>query len=429
MMNKTSYLRSFSVATASAVLLSLPLSLQAQTPQVSQAVFMDGLESPWDMAFLPNGTMFFTEKCKGLSVRLPDGTVNSLLGMSGTDGYSMTAADLFCNGQAGMNGVALDPNFDSNNTIFVYSASRMGDSPATNRVIRLKVSGDLSSVSNRNDIVEKIPYKQAPTDHPFGDAGAHNGGRIRFNPGDGFLYVPTGDNHNSSLPQFGDNLGSKVLRIDRDGNAAPVNADATPDGFDARIFTYGHRNVQGVAFHPQTHQPIITEHGPWHTDELNALVPGGNSGWDPRPNMAGRGDCPDDYCGYEPNQNEGMDPDERRKYMPMTDYETYPDAMRPLWTNNNYSQGISSAAFLEGEQWGDWHGRLVVSFLGIGFGDTPVGQRINVIDLHPWGPTIMDNREMPLSAGPARFRGLVMGPDGSLYAAVDEGQIHRFTAE
>ena len=429
MMNKTSYLRSFSVATASAVLLSLPLSLQAQTPQVSQAVFMDGLESPWDMAFLPNGTMFFTEKCKGLSVRLPDGTVNSLLGMSGTDGYSMTAADLFCNGQAGMNGVALDPNFDTNNTIFVYSASRMGDSPATNRVIRLKVSGDLSSVSNRNDIVEKIPYKQAPTDHPFGDAGAHNGGRIRFNPGDGFLYVPTGDNHNSSLPQFGDNLGSKVLRIDRDGNAAPVNADATPDGFDARIFTYGHRNVQGVAFHPQTHQPIITEHGPWHTDELNALVAGGNSGWDPRPNMAGRGDCPDDYCGYEPNQNEGMDPDERRKYMPMTDYETYPDAMRPLWTNNNYSQGISSAAFLEGEQWGDWHGRLVVSFLGIGFGDTPVGQRINVIDLHPWGPTIMDNREMPLSAGPARFRGLVMGPDGSLYAAVDEGQIHRFTAE
>jgi len=349
--------------------------------------------------------------------------------MSGTDGYSMTAADLFCNGQAGMNGVALDPNFDTNNTIFVYSASRMGDSPATNRVIRLKVSGDLSSVSNRNDIVEKIPYKQAPTDHPFGDAGAHNGGRIRFNPGDGFLYVPTGDNHNSSLPQFGDNLGSKVLRIDRDGNAAPVNADATPDGFDARIFTYGHRNVQGVAFHPQTHQPIITEHGPWHTDELNALVPGGNSGWDPRPNMAGRGDCPDDYCGYEPNQNEGMDPDERRKYMPMTDYETYPDAMRPLWTNNNYSQGISSAAFLEGEQWGDWHGRLVVSFLGIGFGDTPVGQRINVIDLHPWGPTIMDNIEMPLSAGPARFRGLVMGPDGSLYAAVDEGQIHRFTAE
>ncbi|WP_273428966.1 PQQ-dependent sugar dehydrogenase [Marinobacter sp.] len=428
-MKKSSYIRYVGVVTASSVLLSLPMSLQAQPPQISQTVFMDGLENPWDMAFLSDGTMFFTEKCKGLSVRLPDGTVNNLLGMGGTDGYSMTADDLFCKGQAGMNGVALDPNFDSNSTVFVYSASRTGDDPATNRVLRLTVSDDLSSVSNRTDIVENIPYKQAPTDHPFGDAGAHNGGRIRFNPGDGFLYVTTGDNHNSSLPQFGDNLGSKVLRIDRDGKAAPMNADALPDGFDARTFTYGHRNVQGIAFHPQTHQPIIAEHGPWHTDEVNALVPGGNSGWDPRPNMAGRGDCPDNYCGYEPNQNEGMDPEERRKYMPMTDYETYPDAMRPLWTNNNYSQGISSAAFLQGEQWGDWNGRLVVSFLGIGFGDTPVGQRINVIDLMPWGPTIMHNTEMPLPAGPARFRGLVMGPDGSLYTAVDEGQIHRFTAE
>lgn len=428
-MKKSSYIRYVGVVTASSVLLSLPMSLQAQPPQISQTVFMDGLENPWDMAFLADGTMFFTEKCKGLSVRLPDGTVNNLLGMGGTDGYSMTADDLFCKGQAGMNGVALDPNFDSSRTVFVYSASRMGDDPATNRVLRLTVSDDFSSVSNRTDIVENIPYKQAPTDHPFGDAGAHNGGRIRFNPGDGFLYVTTGDNHNSSLPQFGDNLGSKVLRIDRDGKAAPMNADALPDGFDARTFTYGHRNVQGISFHPQTHQPIIAEHGPWHTDEVNALVPGGNSGWDPRPNMAGRGDCPDNYCGYEPNQNEGMDPEERRKYMPMTDYETYPDAMRPLWTNNNYSQGISSTAFLEGEQWGDWNGRLVVSFLGIGFGDTPVGQRINVIDLMPWGPTIMHNTEMPLPAGPARFRGLVMGPDGSLYTAVDEGQIHRFTAE
>jgi len=428
-MKKSSYIRYVGVVTASSVLLSLPMSLQAQPPQISQTVFMDGLENPWDMAFLSDGTMFFTEKCKGLSVRLPDGTVNNLLGMGGTDGYSMTADDLFCKGQAGMNGVALDPNFDSSRTVFVYSASRMGDDPATNRVVRLTVSDDFSSVSNRTDIVENIPYKQAPTDHPFGDAGAHNGGRIRFNPGDGFLYVTTGDNHNSSLPQFGDNLGSKVLRIDRDGKAAPMNADVLPDGFDARTFTYGHRNVQGISFHPQTHQPIIAEHGPWHTDEVNALVPGGNSGWDPRPNMAGRGDCPDNYCGYEPNQNEGMDPEERRKYMPMTDYETYPDAMRPLWTNNNYSQGISSTAFLEGEQWGDWNGRLVVSFLGIGFGGTPVGQRINVIDLMPWGPTIMHNTEMPLPAGPARFRGLVMGPDGSLYTAVDEGQIHRFTAE
>ena len=422
-------LRTLSFAAASAVLVSLPLAAQAAVPNITQTVVLDGLESPWDMAFLPDGTMFFTEKCKGLSVRLPDGTVNNLLGMGDTEGYAMSAGDLFCEGQAGMNGVALDPNFADNRTIYVYSASRMGDDPATNRVLRLTVGDDLASVSDRTDIVEDIPYKQTASDHPFGGAGAHNGGRIRFSPEDGYLYVTTGDNHNSALPQFGDNLGAKVLRIDGNGDPAPENADATPDGFDPRIFTYGHRNVQGIAFHPQSHQPIITEHGPWHSDEVNALVPGGNSGWDPRPNMAGRGDCPDDYCGYSPNQNEGMDRHERAKFMPMTDFETYPDAMKPLWTNDGYSQGISSAAFLQGEQWGDWNGRLVVSFLGIGFGGTPVGMRINVIDLNPDGPVIEDITEMPLPAGAARFRGMELGPDGALYVVIDEGAVHRFAAE
>ncbi|OEY67506.1 PQQ-dependent sugar dehydrogenase [Marinobacter sp. X15-166B] len=425
-MRKKPSLRSLCVAVA---LAGLPLAVQAKAPQISQSVYMDGLESPWDLAFMPDGTMFFTEKCKGLSVRLPDGTVNNLLGMGDTDGYSMNGEDLFCDGQAGMNGVTLDPDFADNHTIYVYSASRTGDNPAVNRVLRLNVSDDLTSVSERTDIVTDIPFKQAPSDHPFGGSGAHNGGRIRFSPDDGFLYVTTGDNHNSSLPQFGDNLGGKVLRIDGNGEAAPGNTEATPDGFDPRIFTYGHRNVQGIAFHPESHQPIITEHGPWHTDEVNALVPGANSGWDPRPNMAGRGDCPDDYCGYQPNQNEGMDRKERAAYMSMTDLETYPDAMQPLWTNDGYSQGISSAAFLEGEQWGDWDGRLVVSFMGIGFGGTPVGQRINVIDLAADGPTINDIAEMPMPEGSARFRGLVTGPDGALYVAVDEGQVHRFTAE
>lgn len=428
-MSHKSSLRSLGMAAASVALVSFPLALQAKTPEVSQDVHLDGLESPWDLAFLPDGTMFFTEKCKGLSVQLPDGTVNKLLGMSGSEGYAMATDDLFCSGQAGMNGVTLDPDFADNRTIYVYSAYRVGDNPASNRVLRLKVGDDLAAVSDRKDIVTKIPYKQSPTDHPFGDSGAHNGGRIRFSPDDGFLYVTTGDNHNSSLPQFGDNLGAKVLRVDGNGDAAPGNADATPEDFDPRIFTYGHRNVQGLAFHPESHQPIITEHGPWHSDEVNALEPGGNSGWDPRPNMAGRGDCPDDYCGYQPNQNEGMAPEERSAYMPMTDLETYPDAMEPLWNNNGKSQGISSAAFLEGEQWGDWNGRLVVSFMGIGFGGTPVGQRINVIDLAADGPTVQDITEMPMPARSARFRGLVTGPDGDLFVTTDEGQIHRFTAE
>ncbi|NMT62196.1 PQQ-dependent sugar dehydrogenase [Marinobacter orientalis] len=410
---------------ASALIAGLPLAANAETPDIEQSTVLSGLESPWDMAFLPDGAMFFTEKCRGLSVRLPNGDVNNLLGMSNTDGYASTADDLICEGQAGMNGVTIDPDFADNRTVYVYSASSI-NSPPTNRVVRVTVNEDLTEVGNRTDIVKNIPFKEAATDHPFGDPGAHNGGRIRFGP-DGYLYVPTGDNHNSALPQSGNKLGGKVLRIDRNGEAAPGNAEATPEGFDPRIFTYGHRNVQGIAFHPETSQPIITEHGPWHTDEINALVPGGNSGWDPRPNMAGRGDCPDDYCGYQPNQNEAMDPEKRSQYMPMTDTETYPDAITPMWDNNGLSQGISSAAFLTGEKWGDWNGRLVVSFLGIGFGETPVGQRINVIDLGEEGTSVEDVAEMPVPEGSARFRALVLGPEGDLFTAVDEGQIYRLT--
>ncbi len=384
---------------------------------------MEGLESPWDMAFLDDGTMLYTEKCKGLSVRLPSGEVNALLGMQGSEGYDTTADDLVCEGQAGMNGVAFDPAFDENRRIYVYSTSELSE-PRTNRLMRLVVNEDFTGVSERTDIVDDVPYKVNATDHPFGGPGAHNGGRVRFGPSDGFIYLTTGDNHNGEVPQSPTMMGSKVLRIDTDGNAAPDNAP--PEGFDPRTYTYGHRNVQGIAFHPGTDTPVVAEHGPWHSDEITVLQNGGNGGWDPRPNMSGREDCPDDYCGYSPNQMEGMNRYERAAYMPMTDFDAYPDAMPPIWDNNGWSQGTGSAAFLEGEQWGDWDGALVVGIMGIGFGGTPIGQRIDVIQLAD-DMTVMDVTEMTLPMEAGRFRSVVLGPDGSLYTAVDEGMIHKLT--
>jgi glucose/arabinose dehydrogenase len=392
------------------------------TTSLTHEVVMEGLEIPWDLAFLEDGTMFVTEICRGVSVRMPDGTVTPLLGLGGVEGFANTADDLFCNGQAGLNGIALDPDFDQNRQIYIYSASNMSE-PPTNRVIRFTVAEDFSGVSDRTDLVEDIPYKVGSTDHPFGNPGAHNGGRLRFGP-DGFLYVTTGDNHNGPVPQSGEMLGGKVLRITSDGEAAPDNG--APEGFDPRIYTYGHRNVQGITFHPETGQAIAAEHGPWHSDELTVLRPGGNGGWDPRDNMAGRGDCPDGYCGYEPNQMEGMNRFERAAFMPMTDLETYPDAMQPIWENNGYSQGITQAEFLTGEQWGDWDGAMAVGWMGIGFGGTPIGQRIDVFELDD-DLQVVDVTEMTLPMDAGRFRTLVQGPDGSLYVAMDRGEIVRMT--
>ena len=392
---------------------------------LSHTTVLSGLADPWDMAFLPDGTMFFTQKCDGLSVMLPDGEVNDLLGMGGSEGYESTADDLFCEGQAGMMGVAVDPEFDDNRLLYVYSTSNMTE-PGTNRLMRFTVSEDLTAVTDRTDLIDNVPYKPEESDQPFGGPGAHNGGRVRFGP-DGYLYLTTGDIHGAEVPQSPTLLGGKVIRIDRDGNAAEGNN--APEGFDPRIYTYGHRNVQGIAFHPETGQPITAEHGPWHSDEITALVPGGNGGWDPRPNMAGRGDCPDGYCGYEPGQMDAMDPQERAEYMPMTDLETYPDAMPPAWDNNGLSQGMTSNVFLTGEEWGEWEGRMLVGFMGIGFGDTPVGQRIDVIDIAEDGLSVNSVTEMDLPMGPGRFRALVQGPDGALYAAIDEGDIFRIVPE
>ena len=276
--------------TVSAAALATPGLAQTgtNTTSLSHETVLSDLQNPWDMAFLPDGTMFFTELCHGLSVRTPSGEVNNLLGMTDAEGYASTADDLFCEGQAGMMGVAVDPDFDENRRIYVYSTSAMSD-PPTNRLMRLVVNEDFTDVSDRTDIVDDVPYKTTATDHPFGGPGAHNGGRVRFNPGDGYLYLTTGDNHNSEIPQSPTMMGSKVLRIDTDGNAAPENSP--PEGFDPRTYTYGHRNVQGIAFHPVTGAAIIAEHGPWHSDEITVLENGGNGGWDPRDDMAGRGDC------------------------------------------------------------------------------------------------------------------------------------------
>ncbi len=431
--------RSFAIVTALAVLFGMSAHAHAgghegmNVPKIKPSAVITGLENPWDMAFLPDGTMFFTEKCKGLSVRTKDGNLNALYGMKGTSGYSDTGSDLFCEGQAGMLGVVADINFAKNRTLYVYSSSTKyhGSGCKTNFekcdgniVMSFKVSDDLKSVSDRTDIVTDIQYKPFESNQPFGGPGAHNGGRLRIGPG-GFLWVTGGDRHRGICPQDSQLLCGKILRIDGEGNAHPGNNP--PEGFDKRIYTYGHRNVQGIDFRPSDGRAFTAEHGPWHNDEITALVNGGNAGWDPAEKKGGRGECPDKYCGYEPNQMEAMDPAVRAAYTPMSDTR-FKDLMPAAWNNNGLSQGTGSAAFLKGSNWGIYEGHLAVGIMGIAFGDTPPGSRIDMIDLTADGLGISGIVRMPVGFQ-KRFRGLVMGPDSALYASTDEGEIYRITAE
>ena len=426
--------KSLIASVASALLLggSAVMAAGMDVPMIKATPILEGLDKPWDMNVRPDGTMFFTEICKGLSMRSPDGKVTNIYGMKGSSGYSSSGADLFCSGQAGMMGVVADRNFDDNRRLYVASTSDKyhGSGCKTNFercdgniVMRLTLSKDLKSVTDRTDIVKDIQYKPFESNQPVGGPGAHNGGRLRVGPG-GYLWVAGGDRHRGVCPQSPDLLCGKVLRIDTDGNAHPDNNP--PAGFDKRIYTYGHRNVQGIDFRPSDGRAFTAEHGPWHSDEITALVNGGNGGWDPQQNIAGRNSCPDEYCGYEPDQMDGKDPAVRASYMPMSDTR-FEDLMHPTWNNNGYSQGTGSAAFLKGDNWGIYEGRLATGVMGIGFGGTPIGQRIDMVGITADGLAINAITRMPLGFS-KRFRGLVMGPDNALYVAVDEGEIYRVTA-
>jgi len=406
--------------------LAVSTSLFAAAPTLSTEVVVGKLDSPWDMAFLRDGTMFFTEKCKGLSVRTPAGAINKLHGMTGTSGYSSASADLFCDGQAGMMGVEVDPEFAKNRFVYVYSSSNLNNKLG-NRVMRFRVNDAMTAVSGRTDIVPDINYKPKASKHPFGGPGAHNGGRIRFSPGDGFLYVTTGDNHLGIAPMSPTIIAGKVLRVDRDGK--PAAGNKPPAGFDPRVYTYGHRNPQGIAFRPGDNRPFTAENGPWHSDEVTALENGGNAGWDPRPNMAGRKDCPDDYCGYSPNQMGAMDPKQRGAFMPMTDLKTYPNAMKPAWNNGGLSQGMFCNTFVSGAKWKDWNGSMIVGYSGIGIHGTPVGNRLEVLKMSPDGlKATKSDVSWPTATG--RFRACSQGPDGDLYVALeDQGNIIRVTPQ
>ena len=105
----------------------------------------------------------------------------------------------------------------------------------------------------------------------------------------------------------------------------------------------------------------------------------------------------------------------------------FEDLMPPTWNNNGLSQGTGSAAFLKGSNWGLYEGQLVVGVMGIGFGDTPAGQRMDMISINSDGLGINGITRMPLGFS-KRFRGLVMGPDNALYVSVDEGEIYKVTA-
>jgi glucose/arabinose dehydrogenase len=239
--------------------------------------------------------------------------------------------------------------------------------------VRWTVDTGFTTLTNRTDIVTGAPV------NAVGELGRHSGCRPRFDA-QARLWVGTGDAAVGTVPQSPTSLGGKVLRINRDGTGVAGN----PGGaLDPRIFSYGHRNVQGIAFRPSDGFGVTTEHGPDRADELNALVPG-NFGWNPVP-------------GY----NEGV---------PMTDLAEFPNAVRALWDTGPRTYALAGATFITGSQWHGWNGVLAIALLK--------DSKLLLLRL--------DQNGRPVGRGEAinnrgRLRTPVQGPDGALYITTDNG--------
>jgi glucose/arabinose dehydrogenase len=330
--------------------------------------FLTGLNNPWDIAFVPGdaNTFFYTQRSGPVRLHVVNPVSDTLI---------VRPIDVAPNGESGMLGMAVDPNFATNHYIYTCYTSNAPD----NRVVRWKVNSTLNGIDNTGT----LPLVTGMHRQSF-----HDGCRVRFGPG-GMLWFTMGDAAVGPDPQDVDTLNGKVMRVDpATGNGVSGNPFfGSGSANRQRIFTYGHRNPQGITFQPGTGQPYSIEHGPNINDEVNQLVAGGNGGWDP---------------------NNGGSYDQS---VPMTDLQKFPNAMIPAWRSGDIGTvAPSGGTFLSGPQWKSWDGALVVAFLK--------DSQARVMFLDGNGNVSFAT---PILANNTRLRSAVEGPDGNLYITTDVG--------
>jgi glucose/arabinose dehydrogenase len=223
-------------------------SLKSENISQNNEIVAQNLETPWGIEFLPNGDMLVPERSGQLQRIGEDKAIIQIQGVRETS-------------EGGLLGIALSPDFASNNHVFLYYTTG-GSSELTNQVDRYTLRDN--DLSERTDIITNIPA-----------ASNHNGGEIAFGP-DGKLYVTTGDAQEERYPQDRNSLAGKILRINTDGTIPDDNP------FGNAVWSYGHRNPQGIAWDDQG-QLWSVEHGPSGSqtgnDELNKITRGANYGW------------------------------------------------------------------------------------------------------------------------------------------------------
>lgn len=338
-------------------------------PTLTARTLVSGLSHPWDLAFTPSGSLLWTERGGRIMRRQANGEVNRM---------AADMDDLFASGETGLMGIAVDPRFARNRQVFTCQGWTDGSARDV-RVVRWRVNGPGTGLTRVSTVVSGIPSS----------SGRHGGCRLRFSPA-GHLYVGTGDAAVGTHPQDLSSLGGKVLRVHPDTGTGvagnPFSSSTDPDA--RRIWSYGHRNVQGLAVRPADGSLWTAEHGPDRDDEVNRGR-AGNFGWNPVP-------------GYDES-------------VPMTDRAEFPAAVAAAWSSGAPTVATSGLAWLAGDRWAGWDDHLVVATLK--------GESLLVLRPEDDGRLTQVARIHQGTFG--RIRTAQLGPDGLLYLTTSNGSDDR----
>ncbi len=330
------------------------------------------LDIAWGMVFLPDGSMLIAEQ-EGKLIHFKDNQKTLIKNIP----------EVFYKNQGGLMDLELHPDYINNGWIYMsYSGNTEKDDKGANTVIvRVKL--------NEGQLVDQeILYKATPNTNKA----HHFGSRLEFDR-DGYLYFSIGDRGNrDENPQDIKRDGGKIYRIHDDGRIPVDNPFYNVEGAKKAIYSYGHRNPQGMAIHPVSGKIWIHEHGPQGGDEINIIKAGKNYGW--------------------PKITYGINYDDTI----ITDDTSLPGMEQPLhhWTPSIAPSGMD---FVSGEKYPDWKGNLLVGSLKFKYLNRVVIENNKVV------------KEEKLLENLGRVRTVRQAPDGYIYVAIEQLGIVRIVPE
>ena len=324
-------------------------------------VIVPDLNIPWGFTFLPDGAMLITEK-SGELIHFKDGKKTTISGLP----------EIYVRGQGGLMDVILHPDFENNNYIYFSYASSKGEGDGGNTAIaRAKL--------NNNTLTDlEVLYKATPNTR----RGQHFGSRLVFDK-DGYLFFTIGERGDRDTnPQDITRDGGKTYRINDDGSIPEDNPFVNDADAKKAIYSYGHRNQQGMTLHPDTKEIWTHEHGPRGGDEINIVEPGKNYGWP--------------VISYGVNYS-------GTKFTDLTEKEGMEQPLH-YWVPPIAPSGM---AFIDSDKYGDWEGNLLIGSLKFNYLDMCTLKNGKVV------------KEERLLDDIGRVRSVEQGPDGYIYVGVE----------